>query len=412
MATPNADSAPLPRSLRLVWEWSLALSALALLTTWAKIHAGSLEGLWNPLVDPAFCDLMEFPPVFRSLHTAQFFAWVGHSRFSYPPLGAVLYAVLYGSGHPVALYLGTAAAWLTTCLWAVRRKLLAMKIGRITATFFPLTLVLVSFPIMGMLHQGNIELALWIFTALGAWAYLQGSDDTAALLWGLAAAVKLYPIILLILLLPRRRWRALALGIATFVASSLLSLYWIGPTIGVAYRGLSESIFGYQGGRILQWTMHEILPNHSVFSFAKLAMMTSGLPVAKLMRPYYLAGMGIMGLAFFARLWKMPALNQLLAITVFMLAFPPISYYYTLVNLYAPFLALLFLALRAEQTAVKISGLQTTLLLFVPLFAPFTLFTFPRVFLFGGLIHAVLLVALFLCALQYPFAEPTKDSAV
>jgi hypothetical protein len=44
--------------------------------------------------------------------------------------------------------------------------------------------------------------------------------------------------------------------------------------------------------------------------------------------------------------------------------------------------------------------------LFLPLFASFQLFTFPTVFLFCGVVQAVLLLFLFLFAVQYPFAEP------
>jgi hypothetical protein len=42
-------------------------------------------------------------------------------------------------------------------------------------------------------------------------------------------------------------------------------------------------------------------------------------------------------------------------------------------------------------------------LLFVPLFAAYTLFTFRRVLLFDGLVQAVLLLILFACALRFPF---------
>jgi hypothetical protein len=45
-------------------------------------------------------------------------------------------------------------------------------------------------------------------------------------------------------------------------------------------------------------------------------------------------------------------------------------------------------------------------LLFVPLFCSFTLFTFPHAMLFCGLVQACLLIALFVCALQFPFVEP------
>ena len=121
-----------------------------------------------------------------------------------------------------------------------------------------------------------------------------------------------------------------------------------------------------------------------------------------------------MGAAFFGRLWKMPEANQLLAVTAFMAMFPPVSYFHTLVHLYAPLLVLLFVAIHADRAGVRVAGLQRTVLLFVPLLAPFTLFLFPRVFVFDGLVQAALLASLFGCAMRFPFAvggaEAEEDS--
>jgi hypothetical protein len=100
----------------------------------------------------------------------------------------------------------------------------------------------------------------------------------------------------------------------------------------------------------------------------------------------------------------MPEANQLLAVMAFMVMFPPVSYFHTLVHLYAPLVVLLLVAIRAERAGVVVRGLKGTVLLFVPLFAAFTLFLFPRVFIFDGLVQAALLVALFGCAMRYPFA--------
>ena len=133
-------------------------------------------------------------------------------------------------------------------------------------------------------------------------------------------------------------------------------------------------------------------------------MLMAGLPVSRLTLLYFVCGATVMSVAFFARLWRMPVTNQLLAVSAFMLMFPPISYFYTLVNLYAPLLMLLSLAIRAEQAGARVAGLRGTVLLFVPLFAPFTLFTYPDIYLYGGLVQAFLLVLLLTCALQYPFA--------
>jgi hypothetical protein len=203
-------------------------------------------------------------------------------------------------------------------------------------------------------------------------------------------------------LLPRGRWRAFALGVVAFVAATMLALWWLGPTMGVALRGSLQNVFGYQGVRASEWSLRELAANHSAFGLVKMVAMMTGVPLARLTLPYYALGAVAMGWAFFGKLWRMPEANQLLAVTAFMVMFPPVSYFHTLVHLYAPLLVLLFVAIRAERVGVGVAGLRGTVLLFVPLLAPFTLFLFPRVYVFDGLVQAALLVAIFGCAMRYP----------
>jgi hypothetical protein len=395
----------LPAVLRMFWVGSVAAFGLMALVGYVEFRMGFPPPHYNPLGGARYEDLMEFPPVYRMLHTADFYEGINTSRVTYPPLGMVLFAALYASGHPVGLYLGTAAVWLAACVWGVRRPLMAEGIGGVTATLFPLTVALVSFPIAGLLQRGNIELFVWVFAGVGTWLFVRGREDAAAALWGLAAAVKLYPIVLLGLLLPRGKWRAFAVGVGTFVGVTLLSLKWLGPTVGVAWHGAVKNVFRYQGIRVGEWSLHELAANHSVFGLAKLMAVAVGLPLARLTLPYYACGALLMGWAFFARLWRMPMANQLLALTAFMVALPPISYFYSLVHLYAAWVVLVFVAIRAENAGVRVRGLKAAMLLLVGLFASFMLFTFPRVGLFGGLVQAFLLLWLWVCAVEFPFGE-------
>jgi hypothetical protein len=400
----------LPRLLRRFWTWSATTFGMTLVLAWVEFRAGFSTGRWDPLLAP-FIDLKEYPGTYRLLHTAAFFFNVPgnplpyplFSPVAYPPFAAVVMAPMYAASSPAAVYLAVAAIALGVAVWAVRRALMREGIGGVTATLFPLTLVLMSFPIVRLVNQGNIELVLWIFAAAGCLAYVREKDDLAAVLWGLAAAMKLYPIVLLILLVPRRRYRAIAVGLATFVGTTVLSLAWLGPTIEVAWRGSLRNVFGYQGLRAGEWSLRELVANHSAFEVVKVVATIGGVSPAKLTLPYYACGAAVLGLAFFGRLWKMPVANQLLAVSVFMVLLPPISYYHALVHLYAPLLMLMFLAIRAERAGVRVQGLELTVMLFVPLFASFTLFTFPSFFLFDGLVQAFLLFVLFCRAVRFPF---------
>lgn len=400
--TESASAARLPAVLRMFWAGSAVAFGLMLLVASIERAMGYSHWHYNPLSGPRYEDLMEFPPVFRLVHTAAFFDGVGDSRVAYPPVGAAIYALIYATGHAIGLYVTTMAAWLAAGVWGVRRELRKQGIGAWESTLFPLTVVLFSFPIAGLLVRGNIELFLWILAATGVWLFLRGREDAAALLWGLVAAAKLYPILFLALLLPRRKWRAFALGVATFLGATAAALKWLGPTMGVALHGSLRNVFGYQGKRVEQFSLHELMANHSMFGWAKFAAMVAHVPLAKMTLPYYACGALVFGLAFFGRLWKMPVANQVLAVTAFMLMLPPVSYFYTLVHLYAPLAVLVFVAVRAARAGVEIEGLRLTLFLFLPLLASFMLFTFPRVMLYGGLVQALLLAALFGCAVRFP----------
>ena len=225
---------------------------------------------------------------------------------------------------------------------------------------------------------------------------------------GLLRASKLYPAALLLLFLPRRRFRAFAIGVVVFFAASLLAMAYLGPDLATVWKGSLHTVFGYQQLRAAELSTRELNANHSWFLLVKFAAVVFGTSALALVKLYYVFGGSLFLVVFFVRLRKMPIANQLLGVSIFMLSLPTISYFHTLVNLYAPLLVLFFLAIRAERAGVRIEGLSTAILLFLPLFASFQLFTFPTVFLFCGVVQAVVLVVLFLYAVQYPFELPKE----
>ena len=200
----------LPRPLRMFWAGSLAVFGLGLLVSWLKFRAGAPVGDWDPLNDRLFGDLMEYPGTYKLLHTAAFFFNVAgrpwpypfYSAVAYPPFAAAVMTPIYAFRVPEVAFLAVSGAWLTALAGWVARALMRAGIRTATAVALPVSLALISFPIERLVHQGNIEVVLWIFTAVGVLAFWRGHDDAAAVLWGLAGAMKLFPIVLLLLLLP------------------------------------------------------------------------------------------------------------------------------------------------------------------------------------------------------------------
>ena len=415
-ASARSRSLRLPRELRLFWIASAIGVVLAVIVGWFKWRSGQSIYNWYPLSDPLFGDLLEYPGTYALLHTRAFFFNVAgkpwtypmYSAVAYPPFAAAVMAPIYLSGQPELVISLLSAAWLVFAILWVRGWMARAGISRSTSTLFPISVAAMSFPIARLVHQGNIELIVWVLTATGVYAWVREKDDLAAVLWGLAAAMKLFPLVLLALLLPRKRWWAFAAGLAAFCAATLWSLWWLGPTIADAWHGSMMNVFGYQGTRASEWTIREIVANHSVIELAKLVAMMVHFPLSRISLPYYAAGAMLFAAAFFLKLWRMPRANQLLGVSTFMVMFPAISYYHALVHMYAALVLLGWVAVQAERAGVQVVGLRTTVLLLVPLFIPFTVLTFPSAVIFCGLVQAVVLVLLFLCSLQYRFevSEP------
>ena len=402
----------LPKVLRWFWIGSMCAFALMVLVNYLEYLAGIPSDTRFPIGHIWFGDLLEFLPTFQHADTTGGGRSTAFSSVAYPPLASVIYALMYFCGHPLMLYLGIFGLWLGIAIDGVRRRLIDHGINRITAMLFPLTVAAVSFPIEGLIQRGNIELFVWIFTAAGVWAFLRDRDETAAVLWGLAAATKLYPIILLALLAARLRIRALVLGLATFLTASVLSLTYLGPSVQIALHRSLKNVFGYQNVRTSEWSVHEFAANHSAFVPVRVVATIAGGASGNLTNLYYLCGGLIFVAVFFGKVRKMPVTNQVLVVIGFMVMLPPISYFYTLVHLYAPFLMLVFLVIRAERARLQVAGLRGTILLFVPIFASFTIFTYPRALLFGGLIQAILLVSLLISAIQFRFSIDERRDVV
>ncbi|GAC1431318.1 MAG: hypothetical protein NVSMB62_28410 [Acidobacteriaceae bacterium] len=408
MLSLKPDSLPrnatLPPVIR--WFWAVVLGAAALtpVVAWLEFQAGWTKEYWFPLQLPWFSDLLEYIPTFKLVHTPAFFH-PAVSPFAYPAVAALWFALIYATGHPVAVYMALAASTMGFALWHVRRALLAEGIGKATALAFPLTVLLCSFPFWRLIPQGNSELFLWIFVAAGLWRYLRGCDDQAAVLWGLAAATKLYPLVLLLLFVPRWKIRPFLLGLGIFVLSSVIALWYLGPTVAEAWHGELHNVFGYQGLRVNEWTMNTVATNHSAFTLVKFFALVANHGFGGLTLPYYAAGCLLTLALFLGRLRSMPVANQILALSVVMVTLPTISYFHTLTHLYAPWLMLVFIAIRAQRAGRLVPGLAGAMACFVPLFVSYTLYTFRAVWLFGGLIQTLALLFLLLYALQYPFDD-------
>jgi hypothetical protein len=70
----------LPAVLRMFWVGSVAAFGLMALVGYVEFRMGFPPPHYNPLGGARYEDLMEFPPVYRMLHTADFYEGINTSR--------------------------------------------------------------------------------------------------------------------------------------------------------------------------------------------------------------------------------------------------------------------------------------------------------------------------------------------
>lgn len=404
---------PLPAVLRRFWIATTAIFAL----TWITAQIRYWLGLrYNPFTQYPFSDLYEYLRTFRYLHTAAFFHPPDAPAVAYPPFGAVLYRICYLTPHPLLFYFAVAGVWIVAGVWMLRCAMIHRGVRPLTATLFPLSIAALSFPVPGLIERGNIELFVWIFASLGIVAFVRDRNRLAAVLWGLAAATKLYPVLFFVLFLSRRKYGAFALAIVSFLAATWLSMLWLGPSVPIALHGSLHNIFGFQETRGNEFNLHELSSNHSLFQFAKILAIILSVDSSRLTIYYYILFAAIFALMFFRKIMHLPVENQVLAVTSFMIMLPPIAYFYSIVELFPAWALLVLSALDAERAQVKLKGYSGTLRLFLPLFASFVLLTYPRIFLYGGLIQGVLLLILFSRSAEHPLGvnsiTPSQHEAI
>lgn len=149
--------------------------------------------------------------------------------FTYPPFAAILFLPLAALPQNVAylLLLIASAAVAFAVAWDLEPRLqrLLPKWGRLLNPFMVGLIFLVSGPVRDSMDFGQINVLL-----LGV-AYLTfvrfRSLVPFAVVVGVCAGIKLTPLALLVAPFAMRQWRATAIGVASFLATQLVSLAFV-----------------------------------------------------------------------------------------------------------------------------------------------------------------------------------------
>ncbi len=370
-------------------------------------------GMWSRY-DDRFADLTHYDTVFPYLHQERFFT--GPERFAYPAPAAVVYdGLMHLTTHRLAAFLIFTVLLAVIPALVFGRKLAtrAMPIGSVIGLLG--TAVLTSWPLLFLLERANIESLLVLLTLVGSVAFWRKQPGVAACLWGLAAALKIYPAVLLVLFLSRRRIGAFSIGAGTMVATLLASFWFVGPTISFAARGTVQGISGFVGSYATRSREWELRHDHSFLAFLKQPLAIHRLhlspDVSHLSAVYFLvAGMGIVVL-YVTRFRTLPDLNQYILVVIAMVALPPVSYDYTLMHLYPSFGLLVLLLLGSEREARSIAALRSLFWCFTLILASEN-FVFWIAFHMNGMIKAAALFWAAVLLVRYPLPTLRSEDAI
>lgn len=418
--TPRAQlSAPFLTFLLLSLALFLASSLYVVLRV--ATNPGPRYGLpFDLYTRKPFFDLTGYMVEIPLVHTPNFF--LGSWPFVYPAPSVFIFKLFslfstlplpHSNIRSILLYLATALAGLLYLRYRFALSLRQRGMPLLHARLFTWGTLLLSWPILYALHQGNIEALLWMGVAFAIRLYRHHRWWAFALVIGVVGSFKLYPLVFLLLLLPLKQWRAIAGGVLAFTAMTVAGIAYIGPTFLVAYHHISAGIASFTRiGLSLSGVPHDSKPfDHSLDGLLHGTLSASPAATAVLIHGYT----PVVGLAFFilffTRVRKLPAANQLLFLSLSAVTLPPISFDYTLQLLYVPFAWIVLDSFRPRPAPAPSRPAAAHPNWFLPVMVCFALILSPELFLkvgstlFYGQFKAVILLTLFGLCLAYPFEE-------
>ena len=352
-----------------------------------------------------FPDLLAFYPRFALLHTEAFFTSTATNPFMYPAAAVPLYVALYAAApHVVAAYLTFSLAVLLVAAGFVIRGLVRRGIGAAAAAGYTLGTMVCAYPIWFALSQANIEIAIWVLLAMGIALYWHGRGYPACVCFGLAAAIKIYPVLFLVLPLYRRRWGQVAVGAVVAAAYSVGSLAYVGPTMARASVGISAGLNQFRT-MIMLHILDVTGIDHSLFSLYKLVFRKNEV-VGRFAEalPVYLGLMVVTVLVLLAtRVRRLPMANQIAFCVVVCVLCPPTSFEYTLMHIMTLMGLFVFVLLDARRAGTRPPGLVQALACCTVClcFLPEVIHNARQM---DGAVKALALIVLLVTVLRYPFA--------
>ncbi len=357
--------------------------------------------------------------------------------YTYPAPAAFVYKILIYTfpGHAVRTYLGFFVICILGFAIVTWRACRPSRAVRLSAAAAIATTAALSYPIWFTADRGNIECVVWALSTAGLCFLLRGKYRTAAVLIGLTACIKPFTIIFLLLLLRRRRYKTAARGVATAGLVFLAALTALGPNPWKTYQELkpgqtlyisryittlapfdeerfAHSLLDGLKSAALILKMRGFHPQYALRVVEDLRARSGGWFAVRWIVDAYpfvvIAGLGLL----FAAFYKMPVLNQVIALCAAVTLFPPASSDYTLLSLYLSFGAFVVFLTREVATgkaALSYASMLALAVIYALLFSPLTF-----LMIYAGDTKLLLLLALLVVVARSPmpsayFGDPADD---
>ena len=267
----------------------------------------------------------------------------------YTPVGHLVMraADLVPAHAALAIALVVFVATLAAALWFVALRGVddvALRLESLVA------LALFSYPVLFVVSRANMDGLVFVMLFWGLFLYWRGRTTAAALLLGVAAALKLYPAVFLLLLFSDRRYREALFGCCTALGVGLLATAVVAIDSGRGFTGVLADtfrtlIYGHGAGSLVGtdpiqhgnslWGVYHLLSATLLYRdpgrTEAAAYVVGAAAVLALLVAWLLSGDGRR-----APLWR-----KLAALTVVAIVLPTVSHDYKLILVYLPLVFLL-----------------------------------------------------------------------
>lgn len=388
--------------LALIGFWVLSVSVM-----YARAHGRndpfSVNSLFFRGGEDAFRDFLNFDPL-----TERFAKGGPLPTLVYPaPMmcGYLLFTRLFHA--PLIAYLRFIVIFAASGAAGLIVALSSSSANRLLLTGTVSASLILSYPLMYLVERANMEGFLWAVLALGLTAFVYRRHGTAAVLFALAASMKLFPGVLLLLLLARKRYKELAISVVAFAVFTVAALRLLGPSIPEEAAEVRAGLATMSATHILAYLGTEIRYDHSLFAIVKqLLHVPYGMDVAALNGkiqaaavPYSLLAISGFVALYWFRIRKLPLLNQAIVLIVVSITLPYMSSEYTLNHIYfawALFMLFLTRDVGTGRESIPWPAAAAMLASFAFVFAPGP---FGR---YGGLLQTCALMVLLFTASTVP----------